>query len=84
MLENCTFNFQMKPYFPKEVSKEFLLVDLVNSVNKLAENQDAVLECIRHVATSINSSSLKKDAQLYGGVRARKLFASMDGRGANL
>lgn len=80
-LGNRTFNFQMKPYFPKEISKEFLLVDLVNNVNKLAEDKDAVLECVRHVAASMDLSSLKKDAQLYGGVRARKLFASIDSRG---
>lgn len=75
-LGNRTFNFQMKPYFPKEVSKEFLLVDLVNNVNKLAEEQDAVLERVRHVAASMDASSLKKDVQRYGGVRAKKLFAS--------
>lgn len=79
-LGNRTFNFQMKPYFPKEVSKEFLLVDLVNNVNKLAEDQDVVLERVSHVAANMDTSSLKKDAQLYGGVRARKLFASIDNK----
>lgn len=83
-LGNRTFNFQIKPYFPKEVSKEFLLVDLVNNVSKLAEDQDVVLERVSQVATNMDLSSLKKDAQLYGGVRARKLFASIDSRGANL
>lgn len=81
-LGNRTFSFQMKPYFPKEASKEFLLVDLVNNVNKLAEEQDAVLERVSHVAAQMDSSSLKKNAQLYGGVRARKLFASIDSKAA--
>ncbi|MES2673972.1 MAG: DUF6088 family protein [Pseudomonadota bacterium] len=76
-LGNRTFNFQMKPYFPKEVSKEFLLVDLVNNLNKLAEEPDAVLKRVSHVAATMNPSSLKKDAQLYGGVRAKKLFAAI-------
>jgi len=79
-LGNRTFSFQMKPYFPKEASKEFLLVDLVNNVNKLAEEQDAVLERITHVVASMNFSSLKKSAQLYGGVRAKKFFASIDSK----
>jgi hypothetical protein len=79
-LGNRTFNFQMKPYFPKEVSKEFLLVDLVNNINKLAEDQDVVLERVSQLAATMDLSSLKNDAQLYGGVRAKKLFASLDNK----
>lgn len=82
-LGNRTFNFQMKPYFPKEVSKEFLLVDLVNNVNKLAEDQDVVLERISQVAASMDASALKKEVRRYGGVRARKLFASFDDKGVS-
>lgn len=76
-LGNRTFRFQMKPYFPKDVSEEFLLVDLVNNVNKLAEEQDSVLERVSHVAADMDASSLRKDVQRYGGVRAKKLFASL-------
>jgi hypothetical protein len=79
-LGNRVFSFQVKPYFPKEVTKEFLLVDLVNNVNKLAEDQDVVLARMRQVAASMNSSSLKSAVQLYGGVRARKLFAALDNK----
>jgi hypothetical protein len=79
-LGNRTFSFQVKPYFPKEVTKEFLLVDLVNNVNKLAEDQDVVLARMRQVAANMNSSSLKSAVQLYGGVRARKLFAALDNK----
>lgn len=75
-LGNRTFNFQIKPSFPKEVSKEFLLVDLVNNINRLAEEQDVLLERVGRIAASMNLSSLKKDVQLYGGVRARQLFLS--------
>jgi Family of unknown function (DUF6088) len=77
-LGNRTFSFQMKPYFPKEVSKEFLLVDLVNNVNKLAEEQNSVLERVGDVVADMDASSLKRDVQRYGGVRAKKLFASLD------
>lgn len=76
-LGNRLFNFQMKPYFPKELSKEFLLVDLVNNVNKLAEEQSVVLERVSYLAADMDTSALKRDAQRYGGVRAKKLFASL-------
>lgn len=75
---NRTSNFQMKPYFPKAISKEFLLVDLVSNVNKLAEDQDVVLEHIGQVAASMEATALKKEVRRYGGVRAGKLFASFD------
>lgn len=77
-LGNRTFNFQMKPYFPKEVSEEFLLVDLVNNVNKLAEDQNAVLERVLELAMKMDASVLKKDARRYGGVRAKKLLVCDD------
>lgn len=62
--DNRTFNFQMKPYFPKEVSKEFLLVNFVNNVNKLAEAQDVMLERVSRLAANMDSSPLKKDTLL--------------------
>ena len=39
-----TFDFRMKSSFPKTADTEFLLVDLVNNLNQLAENQD---KCLR-------------------------------------
>ena len=38
-LDGRVFDFRVKPYFPKALSKEFLLVDLVNNVKYLAEDQ---------------------------------------------
>jgi hypothetical protein len=55
----------MKPYIPNEVSKEFLLVDLVKNVNKLAEERDVVLARVSHVAANTDISSLKKDVVVF-------------------
>ena len=38
-----TFEFRAKPSFPKRLSKEFLLVDLVNNLDRLAESKEEVL-----------------------------------------
>ncbi len=38
------FAFRVKPRFPKSLTKEFLLVDLVNNVDQLAEAKDEVLK----------------------------------------
>lgn len=79
-LGNRTFSFRVKPYFPEELSKEFLLVDLVNNISRLAEEEDAVLARVSQVAASMDASTLKKEARRYGGVKARKFFISLDGK----
>ncbi|WP_426436014.1 hypothetical protein [Bradyrhizobium genosp. P] len=38
-----TFAFRVKPHFPRKLTKEFLLVDLVNNLEQLAEAKDQVL-----------------------------------------
>lgn len=77
-LGNRLFNFQVKPYFPKALSEEFLLVDLVNNIDKLAEDHASVLERVSQAVVGMDASLLKKNVQRYGGVRARKLFALLD------
>ncbi|WP_447969894.1 hypothetical protein [Nitrospira sp. M1] len=68
------FDFRLKPHFPKSLSQEFLLVDLVNNLDRLAENQDAVLARVKKKAASADRRSLSKAVREYGGVRARKFF----------
>jgi hypothetical protein len=69
------FDFRMKPYFPKKVSKEFLLVDLVNNVSHLAENEHQLMEKVKQVGASMAGTKLSKAAEAFGNVRAKKMFA---------
>ena len=41
------FDFRVKPAFPKKLSREFLLVDLVNNLDRLAESRTEVLERVQ-------------------------------------
>src|SRR6266850_5075394 len=41
------FAFRVKPHFPKSLSREFLLVDLVNNLDALAEAKSEVLDRVR-------------------------------------
>lgn len=70
-----TFDFRVKPSFPKKLSPEFLLVDLVNNVDQLAESKNEVLARVRERAASYDKSRLLRAAREYGNVRARKFFA---------
>ena len=47
------FEFRAKPSFPKTLSKEFLLVDLVNNLDRLAESKAEVLARVRERAASM-------------------------------
>ncbi|MFZ1991995.1 MAG: hypothetical protein WAW96_19745 [Alphaproteobacteria bacterium] len=69
------FEFRVKSSFPKKLTKEFLLVDLVNNLDRLAENQDEVLERVKQQLTAYEPARLKRAAQNYGNVRAKKFFS---------
>jgi hypothetical protein len=69
------FNFRMKPYFPPNLTPEFLLVDLVNNLKELAEDHDKVLGQVEKRAASMDAHALSIAVRQYGGVATRKFFA---------
>jgi hypothetical protein len=73
-LGNRKFAFRVKPRFPKSLTKEFLLVDLVNNVNQLAEAKDEVLERVKQRATSTDHRRLRRAVRAYGNERTKKFF----------
>lgn len=66
------FRFVLKHHFPADVSEEFLLVDLINHIDQLAENRERVLSLAKAKAQSMNQKQLKDAILNYGGVRAKK------------
>lgn len=77
-----TFDFRVKPSFPKKLTREFLLVDLVNNLDRLAESKEEVLARVKERAASYDRSRLQRAAQYYGTVRTKKFFANA--LGANM
>lgn len=69
-----TLDFRVKPSFPKTLSDEFLLVDLVDNIHCLAEDREATLEEVRQRASSMNTKTLAKNVREYGGAKAKKFF----------
>ncbi len=69
-----TFFFHLKPRFPKKLTSEFLLVDLVNNLDTLAEDTQKVLSMVKTKAKTMDVKKLKKAVQAYGGVRAKKVL----------
>jgi hypothetical protein len=68
------FSFRMKPRFPKSLTKEFLLVDLVNNLDQLAEARDEVLKRVAKRAASSDTPQLRRAVRDYGNERTKKFF----------
>src|SRR3989338_2724046 len=71
------FDFRMKPRFPKTLSEEFLLVDLMNNLNSLSEDRELVSESMKRLALRLDREQLLKAAQAYGKVGTRKFFEKL-------
>lgn len=71
-LGNRQFDFRVKPRFPKKLTAEFLYVDLLNNLEELAEDRDAVLSQARNKLMSFNPHRLKEALDSYGNMATRK------------
>jgi len=68
------FAFRMKPRFPKNLTEECLLVDLVNNLDQLAEPRDTVLKRVTQRAATSDKSRLHHAIREYGSERTKKFF----------
>lgn len=68
------FEFRRKYKFPKKLSDEFLLVDLVNNLKTLAEDQDAVRARVREKAHQLETRKLKQAVKQYANAASKKYF----------
>ena len=73
-LGNREFDFQRKYDFPTKITQEFLLVDLVNNLEELAEDRAVVLNKVLLKAKQLPTQKLKLAITKYGSVKAKKLF----------
>ncbi len=74
-LGNRNFNFIRKSNFPLKINPEFLLVDLVNNINKLAENKEILLKKVLKKAKNMDLKKLSSAVLKYGNVRSIKFFS---------
>jgi hypothetical protein len=78
VLGGRSFSFRVKHHFPRHsVTEEFLLVDLVNNLDELAEDRDAVLARAREKALSMDQTRLKRAVHEFATTGTRKFFEGM-------
>jgi hypothetical protein len=73
-LGNRKFSFRIKPHFPKKETEEFLLVDLVNNLDALAEDKAELLKNVAAKVRQMNTKKLKNALSEYGNVRAKNIL----------
>lgn len=69
-----TFSFRVKPHFPLKATPEFLLVDLLNNLDQLAEDPKEVVFKVKSKAKTMDPTKLKKSLQEYGTVKEKKYW----------
>ena len=74
---NRKFLFRIKPHFPSKLSQEFLLVDLVNNLETLAEDPNEVLKNVTRKVRTMDTKKLKHYVSQYGNVGAKKILSPM-------
>jgi len=74
MLGGKVFDFRLKHKFPKDLSREFLFVDLLNNLNELAEEREDVLRKIKEKVLEEPEAQMKRAVNAYAGERAKTLF----------
>lgn len=71
-LGNRQFDFRVKPRFPSKLTPEFLYVDLLNNLDELAEDRDAVRCQARSKLSSFDPARLQQAVDNYANVATRK------------
>jgi len=69
-----TFSFCKKSAFPKKQSKEFLMVELLNNLEQLAEYQPRILEKALKKAKGLDQPVLQQHLEKYGNTKTRKIL----------
>ena len=77
-LGNREFDFRVKHRFPlpNQVNSEYLLVDMLNNFDELAEDEDHVFAIVRRKLPQFDANKLQKALQDYGSAATRRLMKS--------
>ena len=76
-LNGQKYYFLKNRKFPKKTSEEFLLVDLVNNLDLLAENTAKLKKLVMEKAFSMDVRKIMKAVKAFGKARTQKIFAEL-------
>ena len=73
-LNGQKYYFLKNRRFPKQVTDAFLLVDLINNIELLAEDRDALKDRVAKRARALGADKVRRAVRAYGKVATRKYF----------
>ena len=76
-LSGKIFEFKLKSSFPKKISREYLLVDLLNNIDSLAEDQSKTMDKVQNTVSSFNAEALMRATQQYGTGKTKRIVKLM-------
>ena len=68
------FRFRVVPAYPKRLSKEFLLVDLLNNLKRLPDNSELVLQNLKYHVKDFDQELVSENLAHYGKPAAREIL----------
>ena len=74
-LDGRVYDFRMRSSVPKRLSKEVLLVDLLHNLDRIPEDQAAVLPRALAKAREMDRGRLARAVREFGSARAERLLA---------
>lgn len=69
--------FKLKSDFPEKLSNEYLVVDLMNNLDELAEDKDQIIKSLHDNLDRFNTVKLGKIVRQYGSGTTKKLLKSV-------
>ena len=76
-LNGKIFEFKLKSSFPKKITREYLLVDLINNLDSLAEDASKAIDKLQNTLHSFNTDALMRATQQYGTGKTKRILKSM-------
>ena len=70
-LGGTRFRFRVVPAYPRKLSKEFLLVDLLNNLRRLPDDTALVLQNLKSRLSEFDQAGLRENMARYGRPAAR-------------
>lgn len=77
LLGGKRFKFRLVPAYPVKLSREFLLVDLLNNLKRLPDNTAGVLENLKGRLKEFDRTALAACIKRYGSPGARNIFREL-------
>lgn len=76
-LGTTCLDFRTVPAFPKKLNKEYLLVDLINNLRRVAEDADFVKSQVKNNLEKFDKNKIYTAAKKYGLVSTKKFFKEL-------